>query len=165
MKRSELKMRIRTLFVVILGLLLLVQLRGEPVQAAPAPAASISLNMSNPVCVQALPASGTCSIQFASLYASGSDTSFSRVEVLVNGKLRAIVTGFFESSASLTYGMLPGGLKVKCGRPNASGRPDYGLSYSLVANAYMIDGTSAFNSSTIFCPAYDGKTYVPLIRK
>jgi len=163
MKRSGLKMRFRTLFLVILGLLGLVQLRGEPVQAAPA--ASVSLTMSNPVCVQALPASGTCSIQFASLYAAGSDTSFSRVEVLVNSKLRAFMTGFFESSAYLTYDMLPGGLKVKCGRPNASGRPDYGLSYSLVANAYMVDGTSAFNSSTVFCPAYDGKTFVPLIRK
>ena len=73
-------------------------------------------SMSNPTCVQAPPASGTCSIQIDSLIASGSDPSFSRLEVLVNGKLRVFMGGFFESSAYLTFPMKPGGLKVACGR-------------------------------------------------
>ena len=106
-----------------------------------------------------------CSIQFGSVIASGSDSSFSRVEVLVNGKLRVYMGGFFESSAYLTYPMMPGGLAVACGRSNAGGSPDYGKAYSVTANAYMVDGTSASDSMTVFCPPYDGKTYLPLIRK
>ena len=99
------------------------------------------------------------------MFASGSDATFSRLEVLVDGKLRVYMGGFFESSAYLTYPMMPGGLTVACGRSNASGLPNYGKAYSVTANAYMVDGTSASDSMTVFCPAYDGVTYLPLIRK
>lgn len=61
--------------------------------------------------------------------------------------------------------MLPGGLTVACGRPNDSGLPNYGKAYSVTANAYMVDGTSASASENVFCPAFDGKTFIPLLRK
>lgn len=158
-------MRLRRITFLLLGSILVMQFPGEPAQAALLPATSVSIYMSNPACVQVLSTSGACSIQFGSLIASGSAPTFSRLEVLVNGKLRVYMGGFFESSAYLTYPMLPGGLAVACGRPNASGSPNYGRGYLLTANAYMVDGTSATDSVTVFCPAYDGKTYLPLIRK
>jgi hypothetical protein len=147
-----------------LSLLLLLQFSGDSAQAAPLHSTSVSVNMSNPSCVQ-IRSSGTCAIQFGSLIASGSDTSFSRLEVMVNGKLRAYMGGFFESTAYLVYPMVPGGLAVACGRSNASGSSNYGRAYVLTANAYMVDGTSASDSMTVFCPPYDGVTYLPLIRK
>ena len=83
----------------------------------------------------------------------------------MDGKLRMYMGGFFELTAYLTNPMIPGGLLVTCGRLNASGNPNYGRGYSVAANAYMVDGTSASDSMTVFCPAYDGVMYLPVIRK
>lgn len=152
-------------FWVSIGLALILIFPGEPVLAALPQATSISIQMSNPTCVQALPARGTCSIQMNSLVANGSDPSFSRLEILVNGKLRLFMSGFFESTAYFSHPMLPDGLKVACGGPNAGGLPNYGKSYLIAANAYMADGISATNSLVVYCPAYDGKTYLPAVHK
>jgi hypothetical protein len=121
--------------------------------------------MSNPTCIEARPASGACTIQINSLSASGSDPSFSRVEVLVNGKLRVFMGGFFESTAYLSFPMESGGLEVACGGLGEGGLANYGRSYSVAANAYMADGTSASDSMTVFCPAYDGRTYLPFLQR
>ena len=157
--------RLRRLICLLLGLILIVQFPDERVQAAPLQATSVSIMMSNPSCVQVRPPSGTCALQLGYLVASGSDPSFSRLEVLVDGKLRAYMGGFFESTAYLASPMIRGGLIVACGRSNVSGKSDYGKAYSLTANAYMVDGTSASSSMSVFCPAYDGVTYLPLLRK
>jgi hypothetical protein len=157
--------RLRRPLFLLFGLMLIAQFRGEVVQAAPLQVTSVSITMSDPSCVQVRPPSGTCALQLGYLVASGSDTSFSRLEVLVDGKLRAYMGGFFESTAYLANPMIPGGLMVTCGRSNASGTPDYGKAYSVAANAYMVDGTSASDSMTVFCPAYDGVTYLPVFRK
>jgi len=159
------RLRLRRPLFLLLGLLLVAQFPGEVVHAAPLQATSISLSMSNPTCVQVRPMSGACSLQTGYVFASGSDQSFSRLEILVDGKLRVYMGGFFESTAYLAYPMIPGGLSVTCGRSNASGKPDDGKAYLVAANAYMADGTSASDSMTVFCPAYDGMTYLPLIRK
>jgi len=158
-------MRLRRLFFLLLGLSLILQLPGELAHATPLQTTSVSISMSNPTCVQALPTSGACSIRLGSLIASGSAPTFSRLEVLVNGKLRVYMGGFFESSAYLSDSMAPGGLTVACGRTNEGGLPNYGRSYLLTANAYMVDGASASDSMTIFCPAYNGQTDLPLIKK
>ena len=156
---------LRYLFFLLIGMILVLQIPGEPTHAAPLQQSTISIQMSNPSCDQGRPTSGVCALQFGSLTASGGDPSFSRVEVLVNGKLRIYMGGFFESSAYLTYPMIPGGLAVACGKPNDGGLPNYGKAYSLTANAYMADGTSATDSTTVFCPAFEGKIYFPLVRK
>ena len=76
------------------------------------------------------PAEWNVRVQIGYLVAAGSDTSFSRLEVLVDSELRAYMGGFFELTAYLANPMIPGGLMVTCGRPNASGKPDYGKAYS-----------------------------------
>ena len=90
------RIRLRHLFFLLISLILVLHVPGEPSHAAPLPASSVSINMSNPTCVHVLPTSGVCSIQIGSLTASGSDQSFSRVEVLVNSKLRVYMGGFFK---------------------------------------------------------------------
>jgi hypothetical protein len=153
------------LFFLIAGLLMASQLAAEPAHSALLQASSVTVSMSNPSCTQSRPTSGTCSLQFFTLTASGSDPSFSRLEVLVGGKLRLYMGGFFEPTAFYFHTMLPGGLKVTCGRPNASGSPGYGKAYLITVNAYMADGSSATKSMNVYCPAFEAKAYLPLIRK
>jgi hypothetical protein len=148
-----------------IGFALILPFLGQTMRATAFPAATVSLTMSNPTCAQARPASGACSLEMRYVVASGSDQSFSRVEVLVDGKLRVYMAGFFESTAYLTNLMIPGGLSVPCGSPNESGLPNFGRAYVITANAYMADGTSATNSMNVFCPAYDGKFYLPIVQK
>jgi hypothetical protein len=73
--------------------------------------------------------------------------------------------GFFESSANLTNTMDPDGLTVACGRTGDGGSPSYGKSYLVTANAFMVNGASASDSMTVFCPAFDGNVYVPSLQK
>jgi hypothetical protein len=148
----------------LVALILVLQAQGDRAHAA-LPASTITLTMSNPDCVEVLPQTGMCSIEIDNLIASGSDPSLSRAEVLINGKLRLEMTGFFESTADLTPLMLTDGLKVACGLPNASGLPDFGKVYQVTANAYMADGTSASATANVACPAYTIDNYFPLIRK
>jgi hypothetical protein len=155
----------RRLILLVVGAALLLSFHGEPARGAALQPTTISVSMSNPTCAEAIPANGSCSLEFNSLIASGSDASFSRIELLVNGKLRTIVDGFFESSAYVNEPMLPGGLKVACGLANEGGLPGYGRSYLVTANAYMADGTSASDSMTVYCPAYDGRTFLPMLRR
>ena len=148
----------------VIALILVLQTQGDHAHAA-LPSSTITLSMNNPDCTQVLPQSSMCSIEINSLVATASDPTLSRVEMLVNGKLRLEMTGFFESSADLTPLMVPGGLKVVCGLPNAGGLPGFGKVYQVTANAYMADGTSASNTANVACPAYAATTYVPLVRK
>ena len=145
--------------------LLIFQVPGEFVQAAPLHASTISLTMSNPSCSEAVSSNGACSIDISSLAVSGGDPSFSRVEVMINGKLRVYMAGFFESTAYLNPPMLPGGLSVKCGRPNSGGLSGFGQSYLVTVNAYMADGTSASESNTVYCPSFEADIYVPTVQK
>lgn len=152
-------------FFMLPGLFLVLQFAGGPSHAAPVQTTSVSIHMSNPACVQVVSTSGACSIQVNSLSASGSDQTFSRLEVLVNGKLRAYMGGFFESTAYLGEPMLSSGLGVACGRPGDGGLPNYGKAYLFTANAYMADGTSSSASATVYCPAYEAKIYLPMTRR
>lgn len=154
---------LRRLPFLLIGLVLVSQSSSGFVRGAALLPNALTVNLSNPSCVQAQ-AGGTCSIQFTSLVVASSDPSFSRVELLVNGKLRILMSGFFETSAYLTPSMIAGGLKVACGQTNDGGLPNYGKSYLVTANAYLANGTTSTNSATVYCPAYDGRTYLPIAR-
>ena len=165
MSRPTSSRQLQRFLFVLIGLVLVLQIPGGPVVGAAPQLSTISLSMSNPSCVQVSTASGTCSLQIGYLSANGSDPSFSRVEILVNGKLRLFMGGFFETGAYLSYAMQPKGLQVACGKPNDGGLPNYGKSYLVTANAYMADGSSTSISSTVYCPAYDGRTYLPVLKR
>jgi hypothetical protein len=139
-----------------LALLLIIPFRSST-------AATISLVINNPVCVQPDPASSACYIKTLSAVATGSESSFSQLNVLVDNKLRLSMMGFFEANAYLYSDMLGNGLAVACGRPNASGNPDYGKSYILKITASMSDGANTWGSAVVRCPYYDGKIYLPNI--
>jgi hypothetical protein len=124
-------------------------------------AASVGLQINNPVCVQPNPANGSCFLKALAVTATGSEASFSNLNVFVNDKLRVNMQGFFESSAYLSPDMLGDGLMVTCGRPNASGDPKYGNIYTVYITASMIDGANTWGSAGVRCPYFEGKLYLP----
>ncbi|MBN1373300.1 MAG: hypothetical protein JW987_15290 [Anaerolineaceae bacterium] len=128
-------------------------------------AATISLDITNPVCVQARSDTGTCYIKAFDISANGSGGSFSQLSVYVNGKLRLNMQGFFESSAYLNADMIGTGLAVACGMPNASGDPAFGNIYTLSVTASMTDGANTWGSAQVRCPYYDGKVFLPNVRR
>jgi len=156
------RMRFWRRLLLLAGLILLLTFRGESTRVS-AQSVSVSVQLSNPSCVQV---GSACSIQFGGISASGSDPSFSRLEVLVDGKLRVWAGGFFESTAYLTPRMTPAGLKVACGLPGAGGQAGYGKSHLIAVNAYMADGvTSANAAAAVFCPSFEAKSFLPIAKK
>ncbi len=138
---------------------------GDPVHAAPE--ATLSVTMSNPTCVQAAANSGTCYILIRSISATASDTSFTGLDISVDGKVRARFQPFFETSVSVNYKMLGRGLMVTCGRTNSGGNPNYGALHTVDYKGYLFGGTgpAAYGTASVYCPAFDGFAYLPIIRK
>lgn len=152
----------RTFRLVFLGVMLLALLLLPPLQSS-AQSSSVSLQMQNPVCVQSSLNSGTCYIRMRSVSAVGSGSSLSRLQVFVNGKLRANLGGFFENSGYIVGNMFGSGFVVSCGGKNASGNPNFGQSYTLQVVATLADNNWAGGSTTVFCPYYEGKSFLPLL--
>ena len=149
--------------LLLAGLALALIVPGErAVRAAPV---TVSVSMSNPACVQVAPQSGACQIVFGYLSATGSDASFSRMEVRVDSKLRARMTGFFETSAYMNTAMLNGGLQVACGGPNSGGDPNFGKLYSVRLDGFMSGGENSWAQANVYCPYYDGKVYIPIVTR
>jgi hypothetical protein len=126
---------------------------------------AVSLTVSNPYCAQALPPSSTCFINMRTISATSSDPNFLGVEITVNGKTRARFSNFFETSTYFNQLMLGKGLQVMCGKPNASGVPNYGLQYSVGISAIVSGSSPITDTANVTCPAYESKAYLPTIRK
>lgn len=154
------RMRALRFLLVVLTLALLVL-----IPSGNSTAASISLVISNPLCEQPKADSSTCYIKMRSATAYGSDTSFSNLQVFIDGKLRLNMQGFFESNAYFTEEMLSRGLAVSCGRPNDGGDPNFGKNYTVLVKAAMYDGANTWGSAQVRCPYYDGKVYLPSVRR
>jgi hypothetical protein len=153
---------VRIFLLVMLGLGLTQVLAGEPVHAAPQ---AVTMTVSNPYCVQDIETAGTCLINLRYFYASTSDSSFNHIEIAINGKVRADMTGFFENSAYLNDAMLGNGLKVACGGKNASGIPDMGLQYAVTLSGFATGSSPIVDIANVTCPYYQGKVYLPVLRK
>jgi hypothetical protein len=156
-------MRVVRIFLLVMLLLGLTQvLAGESVHAAPQ---AVTMTVSNPYCVQDVQTSGACRIVLRYFYASTADSSFNHIEVAINGKVRAYMTGFFENSAYLSSAMLGNGLKVACGGKNASGIPDMGRQYAVTLSGFATGSSPVVDVANVTCPYYQGTTYLPLLRK
>ena len=91
--------------------------------------------------------------------------SFNHIEIAINGKVRANMSGFFENSAYLTGPMLGNGLKVACGGKNISGIPDMGRQYVVTLSGFATGSSPVVDSANVTCPYYQGETYLPLVKK
>jgi hypothetical protein len=146
--------------VVVLGLLLVANTSGTGSRPAQA---SSTFSVSNPVCVQAAVTSSICRINIRSIYAN--DPALLGVTIGINGKLRARMNTFFESSATLDYSMLGNGLNVTCGLPGSGGNPHAGHVYSVTISTVVSSGSPSVDVASVLCPYYQKLTYLPILRK
>ncbi len=145
---------------VILCLGLLAAFSNENAHAA---IQATTFTINNPYCTQLLPSTGTCTINIRSI--SASDPSLSHLEIIVNGKVRAFVSTFFETSLTLNENMVPRGIQVPCGRPNASNIPTLGLQYSVGLTLYTTGSPAITDTANVICPAFKSRTYIPVVRR
>ncbi len=158
-------MRFLPILLLVCTLGLSVALLGDPVRAAPQ--ATLSVTMSNPACARSLTNSGACYITIRSLSAVASDSSFTNLDISVDGKVRARLQTFFENAFSASANMFGKGFLVTCGRTNSGGDPNYGALHTVDYKGYLFGGTgpAAYGTASVYCPAYDGLAYLPVIRK
>jgi hypothetical protein len=95
-----------------------------------------------------------CYIQWSSLQVSATSPQYiERMTVTIDGRVRAVYSGFFQTSMTVPPGMQNEGFKVACGIAGASGDPESGFNYSYTVKARETGGLSSSNFGTAVCPA------------
>jgi hypothetical protein len=123
------------------------------------PDALTSLTVSNPYCYQPDPAANQCYINIRSIQATDNQSSapyMTWLTISISNKNRYSSTAFFEGTIYYTYDMVPGGLKVPCGAPNAGGAGNqYGNVYGVVITP--LDSSRnpmSTDTANVTCPAF-----------
>jgi hypothetical protein len=98
-------------------------------------------------------------------YASTTDSSFSRIEISIGGKVRLRLQSFFENAGYLSQDMLGQGLKVACGGPGAGGVSGYGNVFGVQLTGYATGSSPVTDIANVTCPYYLGKLYLPVVRR
>jgi len=138
-----------------------VETRGDArrIVNASAPDAITSLPMSNPYCFQPDPAVNQCEVNVRYWQANddGAGNVLAYVNFMIDGKLRYRSNAFFENFVTYSYDMIPGGIKVACGLPNAGGYGAlYGLGYTVDVKAYDTTDNWVLDDQLLTrCPAYN----------
>jgi len=105
-------------------------------------------------CFQDPEADDTCHVEWAHLYVEASTSQYMiRMTVEIDGHLRAVYSGFFQTSMYVPADMHGPGLKVACGEAGAGGDPELGAAYSFTIRAEETGGLTAANYGTVYCPA------------
>ena len=75
----------------------------------------------------------------------------------IDGKLRYRSNAFFENFVTYSYDMIPGGIKVSCGLPNAGGFGTlYGNAYTVDVKAYDVTNNWVLDDQlAVKCPAFN----------
>ncbi len=124
-----------------------------------APNVISSLPMSNPYCAQPDPSVNQCAINVRYWQANDNGTGNVLAYVLfsIDGKLRFRSNTFFENFVSYSYDMIPNGIKVACGLPNAGGFGAlYGNGYLVDVKAYDVTNTWVLDDQlNVKCPAFN----------
>ena len=118
-----------------------------------------SFTVSNPYCYQPDPAADQCYINFRSIQATDNQSSAPYMTWLaysISGKNRFSATAFFEGTITYTYDMVPGGVEVPCGAPNAG---EAGNQFGNVFGVTIQPLDSSRNPmstdvANVTCPAY-----------
>jgi len=128
-------------------------------QSSISPNALTNFTISNPYCYQPDPSLDECSINFRFIQATDNQSSapfMTWMAILINSKVRFSETAFFEGTITYSYDMVPNGLKVPCGLPNAGGA---GTRFGNVYGVYVEPLDSSRNAmstdiANVTCPAF-----------
>ena len=147
----------RTLLLVMIILGLTQALAYEPVHTAPQ---AVSMTVSNPYCYQPDPAVDKCSINFRFIQAADNQSSapfMTWLTITISGNKRYNATAFFEGTITYSYDMVPDGLIVACGAPNAGGAgTQFGNVYGVTIQP--LDSSRnpmATDIANVTCPAFN----------
>ena len=129
------------------------------VNSALSPNAITSLPMSNPYCSQPDPTVNTCylNVRYWQANDNGTGNVLAYVEFSINGKLRYRSNAFFENFVTYSFDMIPNGIKVACGAPNAGGfGTQYGLAYTIDVKAFDVTNNWILDDQlNTKCPAFN----------
>jgi hypothetical protein len=105
-------------------------------------------------CYQDPEAYDTCYVEWAFLHVTASTSQYIlRMTVEIDGRLRAVYSGFFQGSMTVPSDMHDAGFKVACGEAGAGGDPELGAAYAFTIRAEETGGLTAANYGTVYCPA------------
>lgn len=130
-------------------------------QADPnAPDSLTSFTVSNPYCYQPDPAVDKCSINFRFIQTTDNQSSapfMTWLAITISGQKRYNATAFFEGTITYSYDMVPDGLTVACGAPNAGGAGSqfgnvYGVTIQPLDSSRNPMSTDIAN---VTCPAFN----------
>ncbi len=118
-----------------------------------------SFLISNPYCYQPNPSVNQCSVNFRYIQATDNQTSapfMTWLAIKISGKTRFNATAFFEGTIYYSYDMVPDGITVPCGTPNAGGAGSqfgyvYGVQVSPLDSNHNAMSTDIAN---VTCPAF-----------
>lgn len=123
------------------------------------PDALTSFTVSNPYCYQPNPNANQCYINIRYIQANDNQTAapyMTWLTIGISGKNRYSSTAFFEGTIYYSYDMVPGGLEVSCGAPNAGGAGNqYGNVYDVKITPLDTSRNSmSTDIAKVTCPAY-----------
>ena len=129
------------------------------IQGPDVPDSLTSFTVSNPFCYQPDPAVDQCSVNFRFIQATDNQSSapyMTWLAITISGKKRFNATAFFEGAITYSYDMIPGGMKVPCGAPNAGGAGSafgnvYGVTIQPLDSSRNPMSTDIAN---VTCPAF-----------
>lgn len=84
---------------------------------------------------------------------AGPGLNMLRLTIRIDNRIRAVHSGFFQSSMYVPYNMYGDGFAVSCGNLGAGGHPDFGNGYSYVISAEDTGGGTTTNYGFVRCPA------------
>jgi hypothetical protein len=123
------------------------------------PDALTLFTISNPYCYQPDPSVNSCNVNFRYIQANDNQSSapyMTWLAITISSKNRFTATAFFEGTIYVTYDMIPGGMKVPCGLPNAGGAgTQFGNVYGVVVQP--LDSSRnpmSTDIANVTCPAF-----------
>jgi hypothetical protein len=100
------------------------------------------------------PRAHVCEMRWYELAVStGSSAYITSMSVTIDGKQRAMYTGFFQTSMNVPFGMHPASFEVDCGQIGSGGDPERGMAHTYQIRAFDSTGLLASNSGTTLCPS------------
>lgn len=136
--------------------------RRETEPAGPQSPALSLIDNPSPTCYRPVASEDICYITWSSLQVSTSSPNYVlSMTVSIDGRLRAIHSGFFQTSMMIPGEMYGPGLQVACGPRNAAGA---GKTYSYVVRARDTAGQSTSNFGSVTCPGV-WLAFLPLSRR
>ena len=121
-------------------------------QAGDAPA--LALTGDAPTCSRPVQYTDICTIEWSSLSATAISPGYMvSMTVSIDDRVRANVSGFFQTSMYAPSGMFGNGFKVACGAPGTGGDPTLGAAHSYTLLARDTTPATGAAYGTVFCPA------------